>query len=98
MEAIAISLDVGLETTVGTMGVGLGSIGSAMMGHCSCQIVDQIDLSDWKDCDNLRVQLGLERSSISMLEESSNTDLRSLGLDILIDGCVMKAVDNDHRL
>jgi len=33
-----------------------------------------------------------------MSEESSNTDLRSSGLDILIVGYVMKAVDDDHRL
>jgi len=77
---------------VGAIGVICGTTGSAMMGHCSCQLVDQIYLSDCKDCDNLRVQLGLERSSISMSEESSNADLKSSGLDMLIDGCVMKAV------
>ena len=88
---IAISFNVGTvssETTVGTVGVGQGSIGSAMMGHCSCQI----DLSDRKDCDNLRVHLGLARSSISKSEGSLNMDLRSSGLDMLINGCVMKAV------
>ena len=62
------------------------------MGHCLHGMVDQVDLSDHKDCINLRVHLGLEISSISMSEGSSNTDLRSSGLDMLIDGCVMKAV------
>ena len=33
-----------------------------MMGHCSCQMADQVDLSDCKDYFNLRVWLGLERS------------------------------------
>ena len=59
-----------------------------MMGNCS----HRIDLSDQKDCDNLRIHLGLVRFSISMSKASSNTDLRSSGLDMLIDGCVMKAV------
>ena len=55
-------------------------------------MVDQLGLSEHKDCFNLRVQFGLERSSISMSEGSSNTDMRSSGLNMLIDGCVMKAV------
>jgi len=44
------------------------------------------------DCFNLRMHLGLERSSISMSEGSLNTDLRASGLDMLIDGSVIKAV------
>ena len=55
-------------------------------------------MSDYKDCFNWRVCLGLERSSISISEGSSNMDLRSFGLDMLIDGCVMKAVNDDHRV
>ena len=38
MGVMATSFDIGevsSETTVGTIGVGQGSIGSAMMGHCS---------------------------------------------------------------
>ena len=62
------------------------------MGPCSCQMVDQVDLSDCKGSVNLRVPLGLERSSISMSEGSLNRDLRSAGLDMLINGCAMKAV------
>jgi len=62
------------------------------MGHCSPQLVDQVDLSDCKDCFDWRVHLGLERSSILISEGSSNMNLRSSGLDMLINGCVMKAV------
>src|SRR5882724_2529673 len=86
MGAMAISFNVGWETTMGAMGISCGTTGSAMMGHC----LHQVDSSDQKDCVNLRVHLGLERSSISMSEESSNMDLRSSGLDMLIDGCAMK--------
>src|SRR5882724_12321910 len=89
MGAMAISLDVGavsLETTVGTVGV--GSMGSAMMGHCS----HQVDRSDRIDCCNLRMGLGLARSSISKSEGSSNTDLRASGSDMMIRGYVLKAV------
>ena len=91
MGAMAISLDVGAvssETTVGTIGVGQGSIGSAMMGHCS----HQVDWSDQIDCVNLRMHLDLGISSISMSDVSSNTDLRASGLDMLIEGYVLKAV------
>ena len=42
----------------------------------------------------MRVHLDLERSSISMPEGSLNMDLRSSGLDMWIDGCAMKAVDD----
>ena len=62
---MGISLDVGTvssETTVGTIGVGQGSIGSAMMGHC----LHQVDWSDPIDCFNLRMGLGLVKSSISL--------------------------------
>ena len=89
MGAMAISLDVGtvsLETTVGTIGV--GSMGSAMMGHC----LHQVDWSDQIDCFNLRMGLGLERSSISNSEGSSNMDLRASGSDMMIGGYVLKAV------
>ena len=88
----------GWETTVGAMGVGWGITGSAMMGHCLCQMVNWIDLSDCKDCFNWRVHLGLGRSSILISEGSSNTDLKSSGLDMLINGCAMKAVWCDHRV
>ena len=77
---------------MGAIGVSLGTTGSAMMGHCSCQMVNQVDLSDHKDCYNLRVHLGLKRSSISMSEGSLNMELRPSGSDMLIDGCAMKAV------
>ena len=86
---MAISLDVGtvsLETTVGTVGV--GSMGSAMMGHCSCQV----DQSDQIDHCNLRMGLGLVRSSISKSEGSLNTDLRASGSNMMIKGYVLKAV------
>jgi len=78
MGAMAKSLDVGvvsLETTVGTIGVGSGSIGIAMMGHCLCQV----DWSDWINCFNLRIQLGLVRSSISKSKGYLKTDLRASG-------------------
>src|SRR5882724_5770193 len=97
MGAMEISFDIGAvssETTVGTIGVGQGSIGSAMMGHCS----HWVDWSDQMDCFNLRAHFGLARSFISMSDVSSNTDLRSSGLDMLIDDSAMKAVDDDHRL
>jgi len=50
------------------------------------------------DCFNLRMHFGLARSFISMSDVSSNTDLRSSGLDMLIDDSAMKAVDDDCRL
>ena len=59
-----------------------------MMGHCS----HRVDWSDQIDCFNLRMCLGLGRSSISMSDESSNIDLRASGLDMLIKGYAMKAV------
>ena len=86
---MAILLDAGaesLETTVGTVGV--GSMGSAMMGHCSCRV----DRSDLIDFFNLRMGLGLARSSISKSVGSSNIDLRASGLDMMIEGYVLKAV------
>ena len=58
------------------------------MGHCPCQV----DWSDQIDCVNLRMCLGLGRSSISMSDVSLNTDLRASGLDMLIEGYVLKAV------
>ena len=88
MVVMAISFNVGWETTMGTVGVGSGSIGSVMMGHCPCQV----DWSDRIDCFSLRMGLGLVRSSISKSEGSSNMALRSSGLDMLIDGCATKAV------
>ena len=54
------------------------------MGHCSPQMVDQIDLSEWSDNFNCRVHLGLVGSSISISEGSLNIDLRSSGLDMLM--------------
>src|SRR5882724_12664290 len=86
---MAISLDVGTvssETTVGTIGV--GSMGSAMMGHCLCQV----DWSDQIDHFNLRMGLGLARSSISKSKGSLNMDLRASWLDMMIEGYVLKAV------
>jgi len=65
-----------------------------MMGHCSCRV----DWSDQMDCFNLRMCFGLVRSFISMSDVSSNTDLRSSGLDMLINDSAMKAVDDDCRL
>jgi len=91
MEAMAILLDAGaesLETTMGTVGVGWGSMGSAMMGHCWCWVA----WSDWIDCFNLMMGLGMARSSISKSEGSSNTDLRASGSDMMIEGYVLKAV------
>src|SRR5882724_5729089 len=75
MEVMVISFNVGavsLETTVGTIGVGRGSIGSAMMGHCP----HQVDWSGQMDCFNLMMHLGFARSAISKSEGSSNIDLR----------------------
>src|SRR5882724_3185933 len=94
MEVMAILLDAGAEsseTTVVTIGVVRGSIGSAMMGHCWWQVAwsDQID---WIDHFNLRIGLGLARLSISKYEGSSNTDLRASGSDMMIEGYVLKAV------
>src|SRR5882724_8554363 len=63
-------------------------MGSAMMGHCSCRV----DRSDRIDCFNLRMGLGLVRLSISKSKGSSNTDLRASGLDMMIEGYVLKAV------
>jgi len=37
---MAISFNVGLETTVGAIGVSGGITGSAMMGHCLHPMVD----------------------------------------------------------
>jgi len=42
MGVMVISFNVGWETTVGAVGVNCRTTGSAMMGHCSCQV----DLSD----------------------------------------------------
>ena len=91
MEVMAILLDAGtesLETTMGTVGVGWRSMGSAMMGHCWHQVA----WSDQIDCFNLRMGLGLARLSISKYEGSSNTDLRASGSDMMIKGYVLKAV------
>ena len=44
------------------------------------------------------VHFGLVRSFISISYVTSNTDLRSSGLDKLIDDSVTKAVDDDYRL
>jgi len=63
-------------------------MGSAMMGHC----LHQVDQSDLIDCFNLRMGLGLARSSISKSDESSNVDLRASGSDMMIEGYVLKAV------
>ena len=58
------------------------------MGHC----LHQVDWSDQIDCFNLRMGLGLVRSSISKSMGSSNTDLRASGSDMMIKGYVLKAV------
>ena len=58
------------------------------MGHCWCQV----DWSDRIDHFNLRMGLGLARSSISKSVGSLNTDLRASGLDMMIKGYVLKAV------
>jgi len=63
-------------------------MGSAMMGYCSHQ-VDRIDQIDHF---NLRMGLGLARSSISKSVGSSNTDLRASGLDMMIKGYVLKPI------
>ena len=63
-------------------------MGSAMMGHC----LHRVDWSDQIDCFNLRMGLGLVRSSISKSVGSLNTDLRASGLDMMIEGYELKAV------
>ena len=63
-------------------------MGSAMMGYCWHRVA----WSDWIDCFNLRMGLGLARLSISKSEWSSNTDLRASGSDMMIKGYVLKAV------
>jgi len=63
-------------------------MGSAMMGNC----LRRVDRSDEIDHCNLRIPLGLARSSISKSEGSLNTDLRASGSDMMIEGYVLKAV------
>src|SRR5882724_2731533 len=63
-------------------------MGSAMMGHCW----RRVDWSDRINHFNLRMGLGLVRSSISKSIGSSNMDLRASGLDMMIKGYVLKAV------
>ena len=63
-------------------------MGNAIMGHCWCRV----DWSDQIDHFNLRMGLGLVRLSISKSEGSSNMDLRASGLDMMIEGYVLKAV------
>ena len=83
---MAISFDVSEVSLETTVGVGQGSIGSAMMGPCS----HRVDWSDQIDHGNLRILLGLVRSSISMSEGFLNTNLRASGLDMLINGSVIR--------
>jgi len=71
---------------IGEMGisfnVGLRTTGGAMVGLC-CQKINQVDLSDIRDCFNCRVHLGLVRSSISISEGSFN-------MYLMIDGGKME--------
>ena len=55
-----------------------------MMGHYP----HRVDWSDRIDRCNLRMGLGLVRSSISKYEGSSNMDLRASELDMMIKGYV----------
>ena len=50
---------------------------------CSWGQTLTVDWSDQKGCFNLRMCLGLVRSSISKSKGSPNTELRSSGLDIV---------------
>jgi len=86
MGVMAISFDVGEVSLETTVGVGQGSIESAMMGPCLCRV----DWSDQINHCNLRIQLGLARSSISKSKGSSKMDLKALGLDMLLDGSAMR--------
>ena len=58
-----------------------------MMGHCWRRVA----WSDQIDPFNLMMGLGLARSSIFKSEGSSNMDLRVSGLDMMIEGYVLKA-------
>src|SRR5882724_11633004 len=61
-------------------------------GKCHDGALLGVDWSDQIDCFNLRMGLGLARSSISKSVGSSNTDLRESGSDMMIQGYVLKAV------